>query len=163
MPLDKYQLCILAMLLIRHLFSVDRQMYLCEYFMHEQSINHISRKRTVDVMQSHSLCRTHFSQYQASSTVLGWLGDGNCYQKCSQVANLIKHSHMCVLASPKALPKNQERGLVILANFLVCAYYVTISCLTWSHDSQLLLMIALQSRGTDLTTDRLQTNLMRQE
>ena len=59
---------------------------------------------------------------------------GGCglLSKCSQVASLIKHSHMHVLASPKALPKNQERGLVTLANFLVCAesaYYVTILCL----------------------------------
>ena len=29
----------------------------------------------LDVMQSHPLCRMQFSQYQASSAALGWLGD----------------------------------------------------------------------------------------
>ena len=29
-------------------------------------------------MQSHPLCTTHLGQYQASSAVLGWLGDGDC-------------------------------------------------------------------------------------
>ena len=33
----------------------------------------------VDVTQSHPLRRTRFSQYQASSAVLGWPGDGDCY------------------------------------------------------------------------------------
>ena len=34
---------------------------------HKQSTNHISQRKGLDVMQSHSLHRTHFSQYQASS------------------------------------------------------------------------------------------------
>ena len=60
---------------------------------------------------------------------------------------------------PRPRPKNWERGLVLLANFPVCAEsgcYVTIACLTWSRCSQLLM--ALQSRWTDLATERLQTN-----
>ena len=43
--------------------------------LHEQSTNHIALKNSRDVMQSHPLCRMHFSQYQASSAALGWLGD----------------------------------------------------------------------------------------
>ena len=53
------------------------------------------------------------------------------------------------------------RGLVTLANFLVraeSAYYVTIMCLMWSRGSQLLLMMALQSRWTDLAMVQLQVN-----
>jgi len=30
-------------------------------------------------MQSHPLYRMRFGQYQASSTVLGWLGHRDCY------------------------------------------------------------------------------------
>ena len=44
---------------------------------------------------------------------------------------------------PRPHPKNQERGLVTLANYLIC---VTITCLLWSRASQLPLMMALQSR-----------------
>ena len=36
------------------------------------------------------------------------------------------------------------------------AYYVTIMCLTWSHGSQLLFRMALQSRWSDLATEWLQ-------
>ena len=58
---------------------------------------------------------------------------------------------------PRPHPKNRERGLVTLANFPVCAesaYYVTISCLTWSRGSQLLFTMALQSRWADLAAGK---------
>ena len=60
---------------------------------------------------------------------------------------------------PRPHLKNRER------NFLVCAksaYYVTITCLTWSCGSQLLLTMALQSRW-DHAAEKLQTNPVRQE
>ena len=41
---------------------------------HEQSS---PSKTGLDVMQSHPLHRTRFSQYQASSAALGWQGDGD--------------------------------------------------------------------------------------
>ena len=40
---------------------------------------HFPEKAGLDVMQSNPLCRMHFRQYQSSSVVLGWLGDGDCY------------------------------------------------------------------------------------
>ena len=52
----------------------------CTQNMYEQSTNHTSiQNRPRRYMQSHPLCRTCFSQYQASSAVLGWLGDGDCH------------------------------------------------------------------------------------
>ena len=36
-------------------------------------------KICLDVLQSHPLCSTHFGQYHASSSVLGWPGNGDCY------------------------------------------------------------------------------------
>ena len=48
----------------------------------------------------------------------------------------------CTLV-PKPHSKNQERSLVLLANFHICAEsacYATITCLTWSRGSQVLLM-----------------------
>ena len=67
---------------------------------------------------------------------------------------------------PRPHQKNQERGLVTLANYLICAesaYYVTIMCLLWSCGSQLLLTMALQSRWADLATEQPQGNPVRQE
>ena len=67
---------------------------------------------------------------------------------------------------PRPHPKNQERGLVTLANYLICAesaYYVTITCLLWSCGSQLPLTMALQSRWADLATEQAQGNPVRQE
>ena len=40
-------------------------------YTHEQSVNHISLRKGLDVMQSHPLCKTCFSQYQTSSAALG--------------------------------------------------------------------------------------------
>ena len=40
---------------------------------------HLPYRTGLDVMQSYPLCRTHFGQYQASSAMLGWPGDGDCY------------------------------------------------------------------------------------
>ena len=37
------------------------------------------KKKALDAMQSYPLYRTCFGQYQVSSTVLGWPGDGDCY------------------------------------------------------------------------------------
>ena len=51
---------------------------------------HLPYKTGLDVMQSHPLHRTCFGQYQASSAVLEWLGDGDCY--CSAVAKLQSYS-----------------------------------------------------------------------
>ena len=61
---------------------------------------------------------------------------------------------------PRPHPKNRERGLVTLANYLVCAesaLYVTITCLLWSRGSQLLL------RWADLAMEQPQENSVRQE
>ena len=61
-------------------------------------------------------------------------------------------------SSPGPTPKIGKGGLVSLANFPVCAesaYYAAITCLMWSHGSQLLLTMVLQSRWTDLATERL--------
>ena len=69
-------------------------------------------------------------------------------------------------SSPGPTQKNQERGLVTLANYLVCAesaYYVRIMCLLWSRGSQLLLTMALQSRWAYLVTEQPQGNPVRQE
>ena len=58
----------------------------------EQSMNHTWKQAGLDVIQSHPLCRTCFSQYQDSSTALGWLGDGDCYLMHKiQLALSIKH------------------------------------------------------------------------
>ena len=47
---------------------------------HERSLHHLSGKKPgLDVMQSHPWCRTRFAQYHATSAMLGWPGDGNCY------------------------------------------------------------------------------------
>ena len=70
-----------------------------------------------------------------------------------------------VASSPGPTQKS-ERGLVTLANYLVCAesaYYVTITCLLRSRGSQLLLTMALQSRWADLATEQPQGNPVRQE
>ena len=40
---------------------------------------HLPYKTGLDVMQSHPLRRTRFSQYRAPSAALGWAGDGDCY------------------------------------------------------------------------------------
>ena len=40
---------------------------------------HLPFKTGLDVTQSHPLCRMRFGQYQASSAVLRWLGDGDCH------------------------------------------------------------------------------------
>ena len=42
------------------------------------TILHLNKIADEDVVQSHSLCRTHFNLYQASSVVLGWQADGDC-------------------------------------------------------------------------------------
>ena len=47
---------------------------------HAWTINkpHLPYKAGLDVMRSHPLPRMHFGQYQATSAVLGWPGDGDC-------------------------------------------------------------------------------------
>ena len=44
---------------------------------------YLPKNRPIDVMQSHPLHRTCFGQYQASSAVLRWLGDGLKALSCS--------------------------------------------------------------------------------
>ena len=48
---------------------------------HARTINdpHLPYKTGLDITQSYPLHRTRFGQYQASSAVLGWPGDRNCY------------------------------------------------------------------------------------
>ena len=58
-------------------------------YVNQQTTCTSPEKAGPDVMQSNPLCRMHFRQYQASSVVLGWLGDGDCCTECSQVAGLI--------------------------------------------------------------------------
>ena len=65
---------------------------------HKVTLQCINNKQTtspLDVMQSHPLCRTRFGQYQASSAVLGWPGDGDCYimhRMCSGCSPFIQKS-----------------------------------------------------------------------
>ena len=58
----------------------------------------------------------------------------DCYNVTTIFLNLVPRPH----------PKNLERSLVTLTNWV--AYYVTITCLTWSRASQLLLTMAIKSR-----------------
>jgi len=39
----------------------------------------MSLKKGLDVLQSHPLCTKHFSQYEASLTMLGRFRDWDCY------------------------------------------------------------------------------------
>ena len=51
-------------------------------YLHEQcnKLHLLNKNREIWVLvQSHPLRRTRFGQYQASSAVLGWPGDGECY------------------------------------------------------------------------------------
>ena len=48
-------------------------------------------------MQSHPLHRTHFGQYQTSSAVLGWPGDGNCC--CMQEFDSLVAGLICSVGS----------------------------------------------------------------
>ena len=58
--------------------------------LHEQSVSSITLKKGRPG-QSYPMDRMCFGQYQVSSAVLGWLGDGDCYLKetGSQVAGFI--------------------------------------------------------------------------
>ena len=60
--------------------------------MDEQSMDHISLKRQsgLDVVQSHPLCKFYFGQYQVSSVMLGWLGEGNCHGRTINKPRLSK-------------------------------------------------------------------------
>jgi len=61
----------------------------------KQAPKHLPKRKGLDVMQSHPLRRTRFGQYQASSAVLGWPGDEDCYRmhKCSQLAGPYPKGH----------------------------------------------------------------------
>ena len=85
----------------------------------------------------------------------------------SSAASIVKNRHSSLPSTSFVLrphPRNQERGLVTLANYLICAesaYYVTITCLLRSRGSQLLLTMALQSRWADLAMEQPQGNPVR--
>ena len=60
--------------------------------MDEQSMDHISLKRQsgLDVVQSHPLCKFYFGQYQVSSVMLGWPGEGDCHGRTINKPRLSK-------------------------------------------------------------------------
>ena len=55
------------------------------------------QKAGLDVVQCHPLYRTCFNQYQASSAVLAWVGDGDCYLCTSGARRLVYSSNARVL------------------------------------------------------------------
>ena len=59
--------------------EIQRYMYTMLYTAWTINKPHLPYKTRLDVMQSHLLHRTRFGQYQASSAVLGWPGDGDCH------------------------------------------------------------------------------------
>ena len=65
----------------------------------------------------------------------------------------------CWTRPPTNIASSQKLGKGPYHTCKLChmsAYYVTIICLTWSHGSQLLFRMALQSRWSDLATEWLQ-------
>ena len=104
-----------------------RQTYMYTWTINEP---HLPYKTGLDVMQSHPLCRTRFSQYQASSAVLGWPGDGDCYnimrrmqsgswpysKSCMHITSgsLIVHAHACLIVGFCYKEDNTEHCLAYL-------------------------------------------------
>ena len=116
------------------------------------------------------------SQWRHSSLVTGELQKNNNSSVNVLKANFVSTLHWSLgLFLPQIL--NHRSAYSILASSpgptqtwshlqtsRMCwvSYYVTITCLTRSCGSQLLFMVALQSRWTDLTMEQLQATPVRQ-
>ena len=129
---------------------------------------------TPDIMRRHYktviLIPVSGESWQELSLWYQWESQTECSQTTCTRQNMYSNSkahnrprNNVTSLVPRPYPKYRKRGLGTLANIPVCAesaYYVAI---TWSHGSQLLLTIAIQSWWTDLVMDQLQANLRRQE
>ena len=78
----------------------------------------VSIKKRCLMLPSHPLCRKCFGQYQASSAVLEWAGDGDCYfvQGAQSGGRLYSHGCKCSVS--------------------LCSMYVRSSCSRAKHSQE---------------------------